>query len=44
MQKELDTDAANLRQRIEERQEKIKQSNKDEGLTKEQQESLLKNI
>lgn len=34
-QKELDEDAAALRARIEERQEKIKNSNKDEGLTQE---------
>ena len=32
-QKELDDNAANLRARIQERQEKIKQTNKDEGLT-----------
>lgn len=43
-QKEMDEDAAALRARIEERQEKIKQGNKDEGLTHEQQEALLKNL
>ena len=43
-QKELDDNAANLRARIQERQEKIKQTNKDEGLTQEQQEALLKNL
>merc|ERR1712048_23999 len=43
-QKELDEEAANLRARIEVRQEKIKQTTKDEGLTQEQQEALLKNL
>lgn len=40
----MDEDAANLRARIEERQQKIKQGNKDEGLTEAQKEALLKNI
>lgn len=44
LQQELDEDAANLRARIEERQEKIKQGNKDEGLTEAQKDALLKNI
>ena len=43
-QKELDDDAAQLRARIEERQQKLKQGNKDEGLTKEQKEALLSNL
>ena len=44
LQKELDDDAAQLRARIEERQQKIKQGNKDEGLTQEQKEALLSNL
>ena len=40
----MDDETAHLRARIEERQEKIKQGNKDEGLTAEQQEALLKNL
>lgn len=44
MQSGMDEDAANLRARIEERQDKLKNSNKDEGMTAEQQEALLKNL
>lgn len=44
LKKEFDNEAAQLRERIEKQQEKIKQSNKDEGLTQEQQEALLKNL
>ena len=40
----MDDEATHLRARIEERQQKIKEGNKDEGLTAEQQEALLKNL
>ena len=44
LQAQLDEDATNLRARIEERQEKIKYSNKDSEMTKEQQAALLNNL
>ena len=44
LQAQLDEDATNLRALIEERQEKIKSSNKDSEMTKEQQAALLNNL
>jgi len=43
-QQQMEDETANLKARIEERQEKIKLGSKDEGLTAEQQEALLKNL
>lgn len=44
LQAQLDEDAADLRARIEDRQEKMKASNKDSAMTKEQQAALLNNL
>ena len=43
-QKEFDEEQAKVMARIEERREKIKQGNKDEGITEAQKEELMKNL